>query len=155
MLTSSRDGRKSLAILGGNVMHFIKRRAIAAAASICFIGPAMAAEMTGAEIKDLIAGKTLYNEATAASASGAAGQTVLYYAADGSVLFKTAKGAIWHGTWTIKGNLICNEWKEAPNTQCRKYDKQGDTITVLNSETGQTVAKIVKAAPGNAEKLAP
>ena len=135
-------------------MHFIKHT-IAATASVCLIGPAMAAEMTGAELKDLLSGKTLYNEATAASAAGAAGQTVLYYAADGTVLYKTAKGAIWHGTWTIKGNLVCQEWKEAANTPCRKYDKQGDAITVLNSENGQAVAKVVRSASGNAENLKP
>ena len=136
-------------------MRFIKHRTIAAIASFCFAGPAAAAEMSGAELKDFLSGNTLYNETTAASASGVAGQTVLYYAPDGTVLFKTAKGAIWHGTWTLKGNLVCNDWKEAPNTPCRKYDKQGGAITVLNSENGQVVAKIVKSAPGNPEKLAP
>src|SRR5262249_6486231 len=141
--------------LRGEGMHFIKHRTIAAIASFCFLGPAVAAEMTGGELKDFLAGKTLYNESTAASASGAAGQTVLYYAADGTVLFKNAKGATWHGTWTIKGNLVCNDWKEAPNTPCRKYDKQGEAITVLNGENGQVVAKIVKSAPGNPEKLVP
>jgi hypothetical protein len=135
-------------------MHFI-RRTITAAASFCLIGPAMAAEMTGAEIKDFLSGKTTYSEVTAASASGVAGQSVLYYAQDGTVLFKTSKGPIWHGTWTIKGNTLCNDWKEAPNTPCRKFDKQGDAVTVTNSENGQVVAKIVKTAPGNAENLKP
>jgi hypothetical protein len=135
-------------------MHFIKHT-IAAAASFCLIGPAMAAELTGAEIKDFLSGKTFYNEATAASASGVAGQSVIYFAADGTVLYKTPKGAMWHGTWTVKGNTLCNDWKEAPNTPCRKYDKQGDAVTIINSETGQAVAKIVKTAPGNAENLKP
>jgi hypothetical protein len=136
-------------------MHSIIRGIAAALAPICFIGPAMAAEMTGAEVKDFLSGKTLYNEATAASASGAAGQSVLYFAPDGSVLYKTPKGAIWHGTWTVKGNTVCNDWKEAPNTPCRKYDKQGDAITILNSDNGQVVSKIIKTAPGNAENLKP
>jgi len=135
-------------------MHFIKHT-ITAAASVCLIGPAMAAEMTGAEIKDFYSGKTVYAETTAASASGTSGQGVLYFAPDGTVLYKTPKGAIWHGTWTIKGNTLCNDWKEAPKTPCRKYDKQGDAVTVLNPETGQTVAKIVKTVPGNAENLKP
>ena len=34
-------------------------------------------------------------------------------------------------------------------------DKTGDTVTVLDAASGQTRAKIVKTAPGNAEKLAP
>lgn len=135
-------------------MHFTKH-SIAAAALVCLIGPAMAAEMTSTELKDFHSGKTIYAETTAASASGASGQSVLYFAPDGTVLYKTAKGAIWHGTWTVKGNTLCNTWKEAPNTPCRKYDKQGDTISVINSENGQIVAKIVKAAPGNAENLKP
>jgi hypothetical protein len=71
------------------------------------------------------------------------------------VLYKTPKGAIWHGTWTVKGNTVCNDWKEAPNTPCRKYDKQGDAITILNSDNGQVVSKIMKTAPGNAENLKP
>ena len=45
--------------------------------------------------------------------------------------------------------------KEAPNNPCAKYDKQGDTISVINSATGQVRGKILKTAPGNAEKLAP
>jgi hypothetical protein len=92
-------------------MHFIKHT-IAAVASVCLIGPAMAAEMTGAELKDFHSGKTIYSETTAASASGTSGQSVLYFAPDGTVLYKTPKGAMWHGTWTIKGNLICNDWKD-------------------------------------------
>jgi hypothetical protein len=135
-------------------MHFIKHT-IAAAATLCLICPAMAAEMTGAEIKDFYSGKTVYIETTAASASGTSGPAVLYFATDGTVLYKTAKGAMWHGTWTVKGNTLCNDWKENPNTPCRKIDKQGDTISVINSESGQAVAKIVKTAPGNAENLKP
>jgi hypothetical protein len=134
-------------------MHLIKHM-IAAAASFCLIGPAMAAEMTGAELKDFNSGKTLYSETTAASAGGTQGQAILYFDPDGTVLYKSQKG-IMHGTWTIKGNTLCNDWKEAPNTGCRKYDKQGDTINVTNAENGQAVAKIVKTAPGNAENLKP
>jgi hypothetical protein len=135
-------------------MYFIKHT-IAAAASVCLIGPAMAAEMTGAELKEFHSGKTVYAETTAASASGSSGQSVLYFAPDGTVLYKTPKGAMWHGTWAVKGNTLCNDWKENPNTPCRKYDKQGDVISVINSENGQAVAKIVKTAPGNAENLKP
>jgi hypothetical protein len=135
-------------------MHFIKHT-IAAAASFCLIGRAMAAEMTGAELKDFHSGKTIYVETTAASASGTSGQAVLYFAPDGTVLYKTAKGAIWHGTWAVKGNTLCNDWKEAPNVPCRKYDKQGDTISVTNAENGQAVAKIAKSVSGNAENLKP
>jgi hypothetical protein len=135
-------------------MHFIKHT-IAAAASLCLIGPAMAADMTGAEIKDFLSGKTTYSETTAASVSGVAGQSALYYAPDGTVLNKTPKGVIWHGAWTIKDNTLCNDWKEAPNTPCRRFDKQGDTVTVRNTENGQVVARIVKTAPGNAENLKP
>jgi hypothetical protein len=37
---------------------------------VCLIGSALAADMTGAEIKAFLSGKTVYLEATAASASG-------------------------------------------------------------------------------------
>jgi hypothetical protein len=97
----------------------------------------------------------VYLELTAASATGAPGQGVIYYAPDGSELYKTAKGATWHGTWSIKGNTLCNDWKEAPNNPCTKYDKQGDTITIIIATTGQTRGKILKTAAGNAENLKP
>src|ERR1700674_725787 len=135
-------------------MRAIKCSAIAAIAAVCAVGPAAAAEMTGAEIKELVSGKSVYLELSATS-SGGAGQGVIYYAADGSALYKTAKGVIWHGTWTIKGNTGCTDWKERPNNPCSKYDKQGDAITIINAENGQTRGKVLKTAAGNAEKITP
>jgi hypothetical protein len=129
-----------------------------AALLVCFCllaGPAAAAELTGAEIKDAVSGKTLYLETTAASVTSTPGKGVLYYAADGSALYNTPSGALWHGTWAIKDNTICTNWKENPNNACSKYDKQGDAINIINSASGQVRAKIVKTAPGNAENLTP
>jgi hypothetical protein len=119
------------------------------------IGSAQAADMTDAEIKAFLAGKTVYLETTAASASGKAGQGVIYWAEDGTALYKTPTGAIMHGKWQIKGNTNCTDWKERPNTPCVRYDKTGDAVTVIDVANGQVRAKVVKTAPGNAEKLAP
>jgi len=124
-------------------------------ASMFLAGPSMAAELTGAEIKDLISGKTIYLETTSGSATGKAGQGVIYFAADGIALYKTPMGVMWHGNWVIKDNTNCSNWKEAPNAACSKYDKQGDTLTIINASTGQVRGKIVKTAPGNVENLAP
>jgi hypothetical protein len=136
-------------------MRNIDRVIAAAIGSVGLMGSAMAAELTGAEIKDLITGKSVYLELTAASATGTPGQGVIFYAADGSALYKTAKGAMWHGTWVIKDNTACIDWKEAPNNPCTKYDKDGDTTSIINVATGQTRGKILKTASGNAENLAP
>jgi hypothetical protein len=118
-------------------------------------GSALAADMTGAEIKAFLSGKTAYLETTAASASGTAGQGVIYWAEDGTALYKTPSGTIMHGKWEVKGNTNCTDWKERPGTGCVRYDKAGDTVTVIDAASGQTRAKIVKTAPGNAEKLTP
>jgi hypothetical protein len=129
-----------------------------AARLVCFCllaSPAAAAELTGAEIKGLISGKTVYLETTAASPTGSAGKGVIYYAVDGSALYKTPSGAMWHGTWAIKDNTNCSNWKEKPDTGCTKYNKQGDAITILSATTGEVRAKLAKTAPGNAENLAP
>ena|SRR5690349_21810399 len=119
------------------------------------IGSALAADMTGAEIKAFISGKTVYLETTAVSATGTPGQGVVYLAEDGKGLYKTPTGAIWHGKWDIKGNTFCADWRERPNNPCTRWDKTGDAITIIDAVSGQTRAKIVKIAPGNAEKLAP
>ena len=111
--------------------------------------------MTAAEVKAFLSGKTAYPETTAASASGKAGRGVIYWAEDGTALYKTPTGAMWHGKWEIKGNTACTDWKEKPNNPCVRWDKNGDTYTILDSLSGQTRAKVVKTAPGNAEKLAP
>ena len=124
-------------------------------ASACMLGSATAAELTGAEIKELITGKSVYLETTGASATGTSGQGVIYYAADGSALYKTPKGVMWHGKWIIKDNTACVDWKEKPNNGCVKYDKQGDTTNIIDVATGQTRAKMSKIAAGNAENLAP
>lgn len=119
------------------------------------IGSALAADMTGAEIKAFLSDKTTYMETTTASTSGTAGQGAIYWAADGTALYKTPAGAILHGKWEIKGNTNCADWRERPGTGCVRYDKTGDVVTVIDVASGQTRAKITKSAAGNAEKLAP
>ena len=137
------------------IMHFLARAIIAGTGVAGLIAPALAADLTGPEIKALLSGKSVYVETTAASASGQSGQGVIYWAEDGTALYKTPSGAIMHGKWEIKGNTNCTDWKERPNTACTRYDKVGDTVTVFDTASGQVRAKIVKTAPGNAEKLAP
>ena len=120
-------------------------------------GPVLAnaADMTGAELKALYSGRTIYLETTAASATGTAGQGVIYWSEDGTALYKTPTGALWHGKWEVKGNTNCTEWKERPGTGCTRVDKTGDVLTIIDVTSGQVRAKIVKTAAGNAETLAP
>jgi hypothetical protein len=136
-------------------MRSVARAVIVTASVVGLIASALAADMTGAEIKAFLTGKTVYLETTAASASGSAGQGVIYWAEDGTALYKTPTGGIMHGKWEVKGNTNCTDWKERPNTACVRYDKTGDAVTVIDVASGQVRAKIVKTAPGNAEKLAP
>ena len=108
---------------------------------------AIAADLSGADIKTLISGKTVYLDiAGGGSATGAAGQGIIYYATDGTALFKTPKGGMWTGKWTIKDNTGCVEWKQAPTNACTRYDKQGDTITLINVSNGLPRGKLSKTA---------
>ncbi|MGA7326231.1 MAG: hypothetical protein WBX25_17540 [Rhodomicrobium sp.] len=136
-------------------MRAIKHIAIGVLGTFCLIGSAMAADLTGAEIKNTISGNTIYLETMAGSVTGTQGKGIIYYAADGTALYKTPKGEMWHGTWAIRENTNCTTWKEAGKVACSRYDKQGDSITLINPENGQARAKIDKTASGNAEKLAP
>ena len=136
-------------------MNAITRVVISPIASICVLGSATAADLTGGELNDLLSGKSVYMQMTAASSTGTAGQGVIYYSADGDALYKTPTGALWHGTWTIKENTVCFDWKEKANTPCSKYDKQGDTIGIFVATTGEVRGKIVKVVTGNPENLAP
>jgi len=136
-------------------MRFAAQAVIVAAGVVGFMGSAFAADLTGPEIKTLLSGNTVYLETTAASSSGQAGNAAIYWAADGTALFKTASGSIMHGTWVIKDNTNCTDWKERPGAGCVRYDRTGDTITAIDAASGKVRAKIVKTASGNAEKLAP
>jgi hypothetical protein len=136
-------------------MRVTAHSVVIATGLVGLISPAFTAELTGAEIKDLISGKSVYSQSTAASSTGTAGPSVIYYAADGTALYKTAGGAIWHGKWSIKDNTACVDWKEKPNNPCSKYDKQGDAINIVNVTTGEVRAKVVKIAAGNSENIAP
>ena len=136
-------------------MRIRARAVLASIATFGLIGTALAADLTGAEIKTLISGNSVYIETSAASVTGKAGQGIIYYPGDGTALYKTPTGAMWHGKTEIKGNTVCNDWQERPGAGCTRYDKTGDTISIIDAATGQTRAKIVKTAPGNPEKLAP
>src|SRR5262249_51370396 len=137
------------------IMRIAARAIIVTTGVVGLIGSGLAADMTSAEIKSFLSGKTVYLETTTASATGKAGQGVIYWAEDGTALYKTPTGAMWHGKWEIKGNTACTDWKEKPNNPCVRYDKTGDTVSIIDAPSGQTRAKVVKTAPGNAEKLAP
>ena len=137
-------------------MRIIARALIATAGIAGLIVPAVAADITGAEIKAFISGKTVYLETTPDSATGTAGQGAIYYAEDGSALYKTPMGAMWHGKWAIKGDTNCTDWKEKqPPAACTRWDKTGDAYTLIDAGSGKVRAKVVKTAPGNAEKLVP
>jgi hypothetical protein len=136
-------------------VHLFAKSSIAVASTACLAGSAIAADLKDAEIKDLISGKTVYLELAAGSVTGTTGTGAIYYNPDGTVLYRTGKGDIWHGSWTIKNNQGCVVWKEIPNNACTRYDKQGDVITLINVANGQARGKISKTAAGNAEKLAP
>ena len=120
-----------------------------------WIGPAVAADLTAAEIKALVGGKTAYLEVTTAGAAGTAGQGVLYFAEDGTILNKTPAGPVWHGKFEFKDNTTCPAWKEKPDVSCSRWDKTGDVVSIFDAGSGQLRSKITKIAPGNAEKLAP
>lgn len=136
-------------------MRFYKHAIIVTIGVAGLIAPVLAADLTAPEIKAFLSGKTVYLDATAASSSGQAGQVVIYWAEDGTALYRTPSGTIMHGKWEIKDSTNCTDWKERPNTGCVRYDKSGDIVTVIDTASGQVRAKIVKTAPGNAEKLAP
>jgi len=133
-------------------MGIIKLVIVSATSSVLLIGSAAAADLTAAQIKELLIGKSVYLENTATSTAGT-GQGVLYYATDGTTLYKTGSGKILHGKWTFKENTLCIDWKEVANNACSRYDKQGDTITVFNVATGQARGKVLKIADGNPEKI--
>ena len=136
-------------------MCIVARAIVVTAGAVGLAESALAADMTGTEIEAFLSGKTVYVETAAASATGKAGQGVVYWAEDGTALYKTPTGVIWHGKWEIKGNTACTDWKEKPNNPCLRYDKTGDTVTAINAVSGEIRGKVVKTTVGNAEKLTP
>ena len=136
-------------------MRIVARAIIVTTGVVGLIGSALAADMTAAEIKAYLSGNTIYLETTAAAAGGQAGQVVIFWVEDGTGLYKKPDGSMMHGKWEIKGNTNCTEWKERPGTGCVRYEKTGDVVTVIDTASGAIRGKIVKTAPGNAEKLAP
>ena len=138
-------------------MRIATHAIIIATGVVGLIGSALAADMTGAELKAFLSGTTEYLETTGIGASTAPSQVVLYFDADGTALNKNVTtGVLLHGNWHIEGNTSCAVWKERPNVQpCVRYDKTGDTVTIIDAVSGQTRAKVVKVVAGNAEHLSP
>ena len=81
-----------------------------------------AADMTGADIKTLISGNTAYLSLRQPTAG--TGEGIIFYNADGNATFKTPKGAIWHGSWVIKDNTVCIDWKELPEQSPARVTKR-------------------------------
>ena len=73
-------------------MRLIGSVVIIVAGSIALSGSAMAADMTGAAIKELISGKTVYVELTEAPPAEL-GRGVIYYAPSSAELYTTAMGS--------------------------------------------------------------
>jgi hypothetical protein len=45
--------------------------------------------------------------------------------------------ALWHGKWEIKGNTLCNDWKDRPNNPLPKpypIGPQGDIAEVTHGK---------------------
>jgi hypothetical protein len=93
-------------------------RAIVSAGVFGGVGTALAVDMTGADLKAFLSGKTIYLERTEASATGTPGQGVIYWDDNGKALYKTPSGAVWLGKWEIIANTICADWNERPTNAC-------------------------------------
>jgi hypothetical protein len=133
-------------------MRSIAVRAVGIVLALGLPFAALAAEMTAAEIKQLVTGKSVYLDLEATSA-GSGGKATLFYTADGKATLKRPSGELWHGTWTIKDNTVCIDWKEMPNNPCTRFEKQGDVITIINVATGKPRGTIAKVVDGNPENL--
>jgi hypothetical protein len=124
-----------------------------AALAIWTAAPAVAAPLTTAELQKMLPGKTVYLEVTAAGTAGVPGVAIVYYAPDGTVVNRNAKGDILRGTWAIKDDMVCLDWKEQPGNPCTIWDKQGDVTTLIISTTKQVRGKVQKIVDGNPENL--
>lgn len=111
--------------------------------------------MSADELKKSLTGRTHYLDVAAGGTLAQGGQAILYFAPDGTVLNRVPSGKIQQGTWTIKENTVCVEWKDLPPNPCSRWDKQGDVVTIINLGTGQPRGTISKSADGNAENLKP
>jgi hypothetical protein len=80
-------------------MRIAARAIIITTGVVGLIGSALAADMTGADIKAFLSGKTAYLETTAASASGVAGQVVIYWAGGWHGPLQDAVGS--HDAWQM------------------------------------------------------
>jgi len=94
-------------------MRVVARTLLVTTSLIVSASAAFAADMTSAEIKTFLSGKTAYLETTAASAGGAAGKVVIFWGADGTALYKTPSGTIMHGTWETKTTQIARNGRSA------------------------------------------
>ncbi len=116
---------------------------------------AAAAEMTADEIKAFVSGNTVYIQTAVTSSTGDAGPGAVYYHPAGTVLYKTPKGQVWHGSWALRGDKFCVEWSEAKEYPCAQFERHGRAVIMVSLESGLLRAKVLRTAPGNAEQLAP
>jgi hypothetical protein len=78
---------------------------------------------------------------------------VVAYTADGKVTSRFPNGQSWKGTWVVMDDTSCITWEGRPANPCTRYDKTGETTTLINMADGKPRGTITKVAPGNPEKL--
>lgn len=63
--------------------------------------------------KATISGKTVYLDCGATSRRAVQGKALSTMPPMGNALYKSAGKGMLHGTWSVKGNTSCTDWKEA------------------------------------------
>ena len=89
--------------------------------------------LTGEQLRSELVGKTLKRVWTNGKNTDAGTQTL---ATDGTVSLKMDSGFVDSGTWTIKGNLLCEKWKTV-QSGCAPIYKMGDGKFVLEGKKGE------------------
>ena len=96
-----------------SISHAPLSATIVATSVAAAVSPAIAADMTAAEIKTYAIGVTQYVELGAASVTGQTGRGVIYRAEDGTAVNKTPSGAIWTGLQPLRKG-----WRHGLGARC-------------------------------------
>ncbi len=124
--------------------------AIAQLAILLFVGlaavPAVAAEMTGAEIEEALAGNTtdgVWGEASTPYRQ--------YFGANGGTTFVERGRPPSEGRWWTTGDAYCSTWGPISTPSCYQVRREGETLLWVVPGSGKTYPSTV--LPGR--RLAP
>ena len=115
---------------------------------------AHAASLNAMQLDGLLTGNTLYLRIPPGGQALPDGGIVPFkYGADGTSAARLSEKVTLVGTWELKDDYYCVDWKNGPKNSCTRIVKTEMGIDLIDVESGDIRGTVDRVVPGNPEQI--